>query len=96
MARDRPQGAHRERGFDYANLFCNPDLADPARPVAITPGRFERRVEIVCRVAGLERRRLLQWVLAWADLSAAWLISDGTSPETDLRIAHLAAAQLGR
>ena len=26
-----------ERGFDYANIFCNPDLDDPSRPVATLP-----------------------------------------------------------
>ncbi len=27
-----------ERGFDFANIFTNPDLADPTRSVAIEPG----------------------------------------------------------
>jgi streptomycin 6-kinase len=85
-----------ERGFDYANLFCNPDLSDPAHPVATIPGRFARRVEIVAEAAGLERKRLLQWILAWAGLSAAWFLGDGVSPETDFRVAELAAAELGR
>ncbi|HEX6014429.1 MAG TPA: aminoglycoside phosphotransferase family protein [Geminicoccaceae bacterium] len=85
-----------ERGFDYANLFCNPDLADPARPVATLPERFARRVEIVREAAGLDRRRLLQWILAWAGLSAAWFLGDGESPETDFRVAELAATELGR
>jgi streptomycin 6-kinase len=85
-----------ERGFDYANLFCNPDLTDPAHPVATMPGRFEQRLDIVSQMAGLERRRLLQWILAWTGLSATWFISDGVSPAIDLRIAELAAAELGR
>ncbi len=83
-----------ERGFDYANLFCNPDLADPAQPVATLPGRLQRRVEIVSKAAALDRRRLLQWILAWSGLSAAWFITDGVQPEIDLRIAELAAAEL--
>jgi streptomycin 6-kinase len=88
------KGLFGERGFDYANLFCNPDLADPAHPVATDPGRFEQRIEIVSEAAGLERRRLLQWILAWTGLSAAWFLSDGEAPEIDLRIADLAVAEL--
>jgi streptomycin 6-kinase len=91
-----PKGLHGERGFDYANLFCNPDTADPTRPVATVPHHFASRVEVVSREAGLERRRLLQWILAWAGLSAAWFLGDGISPETDFKIAELAAAELNR
>lgn len=85
-----------ERGFDFANIFTNPDLADPARPAAILPGRFARRVAVVAEAAGLERERLLRWVLAWTGLSAAWFLGDGASPAIDLRIAELAAAELDR
>jgi len=83
-----------ERGFDYANLFCNPDLADLTRPVAAR--HFQGRLQTVAEAAGLERRRLLQWIVAWTGLSAAWFISDGQSPETDLTIAALALAELDR
>jgi streptomycin 6-kinase len=82
-----------ERGFDYANIFTNPDLADPTKPVAAL--HFKRRLDIVGAAAGLDRRRLLQWIVAWCGLSAAWFISDGGSPDTDFRIAELALAELG-
>lgn len=86
-----------ERGFDFANIFTNPDLADPARPVATEPGRFERRLEVVVAAAGLERRRLLQWILAWTGLSASWFLGDDDPlAAIDLRIAALAAAELDR
>lgn len=91
-----PKRLFGARGFDYANLFCNPDVGRAGPPIATRPDRFERRVEIVCEAAGLERRRLLQWILAWEDLSASWFISDGVSPETDMRIAELAVAALAR
>jgi streptomycin 6-kinase len=85
-----PKGLHGERGFDYANLFCNPET-----DIAVTaPDRFARRLDIVTERAGLERKRLLQWILAWAGLSAAWWLSDGVHPEIDFRIAELAAAAL--
>jgi streptomycin 6-kinase len=91
-----PKRLQGERGFDYANLFCNPDLADPSRPVATCPQRFARWLEIVVERAGLERRRLLQWIVAWTGLSAAWLIADGRSPKIDLRIGELALAEIDR
>lgn len=86
-----PKGLYGERGFDYANIFCNPD-----RDTALVPGRFERRVDCVAREAELERRRLLQWILAWSGLSAAWILETGETPEVDYEIAQLAVAALLR
>jgi len=91
-----PKRLYGERAFDYANIFCNPDLADPVPPAAIVPGRFERRLDIVAAQAGLDRRRLLQWVLAWCGLSAAWYLDDGDDAAIDLDIAAQARALLGR
>ena len=91
-----PKRLAGERGFDYANLFCNPDAADPTQPVGTIAGRFEQRLTIVSEVARIERRRLLHWILAWCGLSAAWLISERASAATPLRVAELAAAELAR
>ena len=91
-----PKRLRGERCFDYANIFCNPDLADPSIAVAPRPEVFERRVEIVCGEAGLERIRLLQWILAWCGLSAVWYLDDGMAADIDLCIAGLAAAHLDR
>lgn len=85
-----------DRGFDYANLFSNPDMADPSVPVAVHPDRFRRRVEIVVERADIERDRLLSWILAYSGLSAAWLIADGDDAVVDFQIAALAAAELAR
>jgi streptomycin 6-kinase len=86
-----------ERGFDFANIFTNPDLADPTRPVATEPGRFARRLEIVAEAAKLDRLRLLSWILAWTGLSAAWFLGDGDPmAEIDLHIAQLAAEEIDR
>jgi streptomycin 6-kinase len=49
----------------------------------------------VTEASGIKRERLLQWILAWAGLSAAWWLSDGVHPEIDFRIAELAVAELG-
>ena len=44
------------------------------------------------------RKRLLQWVVAWAGLSAAWLFEDGENDhvESTIRIAEIAAAELDK
>ncbi len=86
-----PKGLIGERGFDYANLFCNPET-----DVEVTaPDRFRRRLAIVTEASGIERERLLRWLLAWTGLSAAWWLSDGVQPEINFRIAELAARELG-
>jgi len=89
-----PKRLTGERAFDYANIFCNPDLSDPVPPVATVPGRFERRLQIIVEESGLDRRRLLQWVVAWCGLSAAWYLADGDDAAVDLNIAHQAHALL--
>jgi streptomycin 6-kinase len=86
-----PKGLLGERAFDYANLFCNPDYETATDRV-----RFGRRLEIVTEAAHLDRTRLLRWVLAWGGLSAMWKINDHLNPETPLRVAEMAAAELGR
>lgn len=92
-----PHGLIGERGFDFANIFTNPDLSDPDQPVATEPGRFAQRLDVIAEAAGLDRRRLLQWILAWTGLSAAWFLEDGDPlARIDLQIAELAAAELDR
>lgn len=78
-----------ERGFDFANIFCNPDF-----DLAADPARLARQASIVAEAAQLERKRLLQWILAYAGLSAAWIMGDGEHPVLDLVVAELAAAEL--
>jgi streptomycin 6-kinase len=84
-----PKGLIGERGFDYANLCCNPD-----HETATAPGRLRRQIEVVAESAGLERKRLLQWILAWAGLSATWSVNDGFPPDTALEIAKRAVTEL--
>jgi streptomycin 6-kinase len=86
-----PKGLIGERGFDYANLFCNPDTE-----TATSPGRLARQVDVVATAAALDRGRLLRWILAYAGLSAAFAIEDGGSPKGALMVAELAAAELSR
>ncbi|WAS57155.1 3'-kinase [Burkholderia ambifaria] len=86
-----PKGLRGDRAFDYANLFCN-----PTHDIAVDPARFARRVMLVAEVARLDRRRLLQWILAWAGLSAVWMMEDALPADTRLEVARLAAAGLDR
>ncbi|CAI1573768.1 Aminoglycoside/hydroxyurea antibiotic resistance kinase [Serratia grimesii] len=85
-----PKRLYGERAFDYANIFCNPNYG-----VATDPDIFSRRVEQVCQLGGFERQRLLQWILAWAGLSAAWFMEDGEAADIDFRVAEQAARALG-
>ncbi|PZQ15103.1 MAG: 3'-kinase [Ancylobacter novellus] len=80
-----PKGLLGERGFDFANLFCNPD-----RATALAPGRLARQAAVVAEAAGLERKRLLKWVLAWSGLSAMWMVEDGETETIDLSLAETA------
>lgn len=88
-----PKKLYGDRAFDYANIFCNPDLS-----VAADPAVFARRLQAVCAEAGLERRRLLEWITAWAALSAVWFLEDDMTPDaaTDLAVGALALAELNR
>lgn len=86
-----PHALIGERGFDYANIFENPD-----HRTAADPARFARRLAVMAESAALDRRRLLQWVLAWSGLSAAWFLDDGLPADTPRAVAALAAAELAR
>lgn len=86
-----PKGLLGERGFDFANIFCNPD-----GEIATAPGRLARQLDVVAAAAGLERGRLLMWVLAYAGLSAAWTLGDGNDASLALTVAELVAGELAR
>ena len=60
------------------------------------PGVWRRQASVVAEAAGLERPRLLRWILAWAGLSAAWHLEDGETAETALAVARLVAAEIAR
>ncbi|HET6222565.1 MAG TPA: aminoglycoside phosphotransferase family protein, partial [Dongiaceae bacterium] len=49
-----PKGLLGERTFDFVNILRNPDAA-----AALTPGRFDRQIEVLTAAASIERRRLL-------------------------------------
>ncbi len=85
-----PKCVRGERGYDYANLLTNPELE-----TAADPGRFARQLEVIVAASGLDRERLLRWVIAFAGLSAAWFDEDGDAAgrEHDFAVADLAARE---
>ena len=85
-----PKRLHGERGFDYANTLCNPDL-----PTVTTGGRLQRQLSVVSAQAGIEPKRLVRWIIAYAGLSAAWFLGDGVSPKNTLTVAEIALTELG-
>ncbi|WP_241723631.1 aminoglycoside phosphotransferase family protein [Raoultella sp. HC6] len=91
-----PKGLIGERGFDFANIFTNPDLADPATPVAVRPEIFQQRLRVVTEQAELDRQRLLMWIVAWCGLSSAWFLDSGEPAPVTLRVAEMALAELER
>jgi len=86
-----PKHIQGERGYDFANIFCNPDSK-----LALKPGRFQEQLQIVSHCARLNKKRLLQWILAYAGLSAAWHLEDNCSPDLALAIAEIASLELAR
>jgi streptomycin 6-kinase len=86
-----PKGLIGERGFDYANLFRNPDAE-----TALQPGCLERRARLVAEMAGLEPARLHAWIYTYAVLGAAWSLSsaDDGDATVGLQIAEVAKAML--
>ena len=87
-----PKGLYGERGFDFANTFANEDLE-----TIIAPGRLQRQLPIVEAETGIEARRLLQWIIAYSGLSAAWFLGDGSTESAgiQLTVARIALAELG-
>jgi streptomycin 6-kinase len=89
-----PKGLYGERGFDYANIFTNPVDSD----LPTEPGHLQRRLEIITEAAGMERERMLRWIVAWCGLSAAWILLDGAGVDHEaaqaLDVARIAARQL--
>ena len=85
-----PKGLIGDRGYDHANIFCNPDAE-----TALAPGVFAKRVKFVSEASDLAPDRLMSWVLAYCGLSAAWTLADGPGDaERTLEIAETAAAAL--
>ena len=86
-----PKGLIGERGFDFANILCNPDFG-----IATSPGRLAHQASVVAEAARLDRTRLLRWILAYAGLSSAWTIGEGSNAALASTVAELAAAEIAK
>jgi len=86
-----PNGLLGERTFDAANTLCNPmDMPE----LVENEGRLRRQAGILADGLGIDVRRVLAYLVAYAGLSASWFLSDGQDPGPTLRIAELAESQL--
>ncbi len=59
-----PRACVEERGFDYANLFCNPDIGNTACQARPPPAALCRSCPSAARRSS--RRALLMWILAYS------------------------------
>lgn len=84
-----PKGLWGDRAFDFVNILRNPDDA-----TALVLARFARQVEVIAEVAALDRLRLLRWTLAFASLSAVWILEEKGYPGSDLAVAEMARVAL--
>lgn len=80
-----------ERGYDFANIVCNPERDFD---LVTSPGRLLRQVSVIATAAPIDRLRLLRWILAYAGLSAAWILEDGDRPELELAVASIIDTEL--
>lgn len=87
-----PKGLYGDRGYDFANIVCNPERD---LDIVTSPGRLLRQVDVIAAAAGYDRTRLMQWILSYAGLSAAWILDDGDTPQLEFAVAATIAAALG-
>lgn len=70
-----PKGLVGEHYFDYLPIFCNPDLES----LCTDKTRFYRQLSYVCFLANLDRKRLVNWIVAYSALSSLWFEEDNNS-----------------
>lgn len=58
------------------------------------PEMFKQRLKIVTETAGLDRKRLLMWTIAWCGLSAVWSLESNDTTSVATKIAELALFEL--
>ncbi len=85
-----PKGLVGDRGFDHANMLCNPDVA-----TTLAPGTLARRIATVSAASGIAPRRLTSGLVAYLGLSASWTLASGPGDvAATLRICEAAAGLL--
>jgi streptomycin 6-kinase len=84
-----PKGIHGPRGYDYANILCNPDAK-----TALTPGRLDKQAAVVANAARLAPERLLEWLLVHAAIAGVWCEQDSFDSRPARTLATMALAAL--
>ena len=80
-----PKGIVGARGYDYANMLCNPPGSIPRRP-----GRLKAQAQLVAAASEQTLEQVLAWVFAYVGLSASWHLEDPWSePEEVLAFLRL-------
>ncbi|MBS0031866.1 aminoglycoside phosphotransferase family protein [Chitinophaga sp. 22321] len=80
-----------ERAFDFANILCNPNI-----DTALADGRLIKQAGIISAESGIPFKHLLEWIVAWAGLSATWILDDGDDASLDLGVAEIALGALSQ
>jgi len=83
-----PKGLLGERGYDFANIFRSPTLT------MITPELTGRRLDLIARLAALDRERLRHWVIAHGALSAAWTVRAGYDAARSLAFVEMVLSEV--
>jgi streptomycin 6-kinase len=89
-----PKGIYGERTYDAANVLCNPiELPE----VVQDEKRLLRNADILAAKLGIERGRILQFLYAYASLSAAWFVQGGdeAGAQHDLNIVAIIEPHVG-
>jgi streptomycin 6-kinase len=82
-----PKGLLGPRGYDYANMICNPDAPTARR-------NFDRRIAIASQISDQPANDVLRWLVAYTALSASWTLGHGGDPWQALDTGALALAAL--
>ena len=82
-----PKGVIGPVGYEIGPLMLNPWIKPMDR--SRLKVQTERRVDIIRERLGWERRRIIQWALAHAVLSAWWDVEDGMDWEYPLECAEI-------
>lgn len=86
-----PKGLFGERTFDAANTLCNPLGMEQ---LVLNENRLLQNVDILARVARLDRQRLLKFTFAYSALSACWSEEDGQDGRAAHRIGEIVSAHV--
>ena len=91
-----PKGIRGAREFDFCNIFTN---WTPQEAI----GHFDARLDLVARVASIDRTDLLRWIASWSALSGIWHLEDGDEASaafphsiTELALERLRAHDVSR